>query len=436
MFSVRVCLGTVALKAIIDTAAEVTIISDRIYESLDRKPPRIRSVILNTAGRNMKLRGMVAGPLTVTLGGKSFQENIYVAPIEDDMLLGIDFLRHHNIDIHIQGSKLVLEGEDVPMEFGTGYKLPNIARVYVQRTTVIPPNSVKRVACQTDRELERFLFEPSPELHVLVPHTVHDEGHIAELYMINPTDRNVRLRCNQQIGEAQEIHAVIDIPETSLEQNIFVNKVDKAVDAEVPEHLVDLLHRSVEHLKGEERYDQTNLLIEFQDVFAKDEYDLGNFTSLEHKIDTGDANPVKHKLRRTPMSFVKEEKAHLDKMQAAGVIHPSVSEWASAPVLVRKRDGHVRWCVDYRGLNAVTRKDVYPLPRIEECLDTLAGNIWFSKLDTNSAYWQVKIDKNDQCKTAFVTEYGLFEFVRMGFGLCNAPATFSRVMNLVLRGLT
>ena len=123
-------------------------------------------------------------------------------------------------------------------------------------------------------------------------------------------------------------------------------------------------------------------------------------------------------------------------MEAAGVIEPSYSEWASPPVLVRKRDGGVRWCIDYRKLNTVTRKDVYPLPNIDECLDTLSGNTWFSKLDANSAYWQVKIREEDRKKTAFTTKYGLYEFARMGFGLCNAPATFSRAMDLILRGLT
>jgi hypothetical protein len=92
--------------------------------------------------------------------------------------------------------------------------------------------------------------------------------------------------------------------------------------------------------------------------------------------------------------------------------------------------------LDYRQLNNVTRKDVFPLSLIDECLDNLTGNVWFSKLDANSAFHQIRISPKDRQKTAFVTKYGLFEFVQMGFGLCNAPATFSRAMNLVLRGLT
>lgn len=123
-------------------------------------------------------------------------------------------------------------------------------------------------------------------------------------------------------------------------------------------------------------------------------------------------------------------------MLDAGVIKPSISEWASAPVLVRKRDGGVGWCIDYRMLNSRSVKDVFPLPLVEECLDTLAGNNWFSKLDANSAYWQVKIREEDRSKTAFIAKYGLFEFARMAFGLCNSPATYARVINLVLRGLT
>jgi hypothetical protein len=137
-------------------------------------------------------------------------------------------------------------------------------------------------------------------------------------------------------------------------------------------------------------------------------------------------------MRRIPLGFEKEEEAHLDNR----VIQPSSSEWASVPVLVRNKDGGMRWCIDYRKLNSVTVKDVYPLPLIEECMDALSGNVWFTKLDANMAYWQVHLSPEDRKKTAFITKYGLFEFTCMGFGLCNAPATFARAMNIVLRGLS
>ena len=149
---------------------------------------------------------------------------------------------------------------------------------------------------------------------------------------------------------------------------------------------------------------------------------------------TGLAKPVKERMRCTLACFVGEEEAHLKKMLAEGVIQPSICDWASALVLIRKRDGNVRWCIDYRGVHSVTEKDVFPLPLVDDCLDTLVGNKWFSKLDANSAYSQISIKESNRKKTAFITKYGLFEHVKMGFGLCNSPATFAGVINIV-RGL-
>ena len=118
-----------------------------------------------------------------------------------------------------------------------------------------------------------------------------------------------------------------------------------------------------------------------------------------------------------------------------GVIEPCQSSWASPVVLVTKKDGSTRFCVDYRKVNEVTRKDAYPLPRIDDTLDALRGSQYFSTLDLYSGSWQVKMDAADTDMTTLIIRQGLFRFTVMPFGLSNAPATFERLMKLVLSGL-
>ena len=125
----------------------------------------------------------------------------------------------------------------------------------------------------------------------------------------------------------------------------------------------------------------------------------------------------------------------MQEMLDNGVIVPSYSPWASPVVLVAKKDGSTHFCVDYRKLNSITKMDVYPLPWIDDSLDLLAECKYFTTLDLASDYWQVGMSQDSQEKTAFVTSDGLYKFTVMPFGLCNAPATFQRLMESVLTGV-
>ncbi len=206
-------------------------------------------------------------------------------------------------------------------------------------------------------------------------------------------------------------------------------------DKDIPKHLQKLYEDAAKRLTTEQCKILRKLLIEFEDVFAKNDLDLGRFTLIKHPIKTTATQPVRQRMRRTPIGFQDEEEKHLMAMLSQEVIQHSTSDWAAAPVLIRKVDGSIRYCIDFRGLNACTIKDAFPLPLIEECLDALSGTEFFSTLDMQSGYWQIEIEPEDRHKTAFITKYGLFEHVRMAFGLCNAPATHQRAMNLILKGL-
>ena len=256
--------------------------------------------------------------------------------------------------------------------------------------------------------MPEYFVEPVVQKKIMVPRTVHRAHTVPKMCFVNPTDQHVVLKKKMLVGFAhavdEELTNLMDDSDDDCESPIVctVDTNEDVLDtaAKVPVHLRDLFQKCTKQLGNEQERQFAELLISFSDVFAKDEFDLGNFKAIEHKIDTEDAKPVKHRMRRTPMCFAEEEEAHLQKMLKAGVIQPSISDWASAPVLIRKRDKSVRWCVDYRNLNSVTVKDVYPLPLVEECLDTLSDNEWFSKVDANSAYWQIPITQEDRKKNS------------------------------------
>ena len=124
-------------------------------------------------------------------------------------------------------------------------------------------------------------------------------------------------------------------------------------------------------------------------------------------------------------------------MLSRDIVEPSQGPWSSPIVLLKKKDGSTRFCIDLRKVNDLTRKDAQPLPRIDDTLDTMGEACYFSILDLAraSGYWQVALDPNDKEKTAYATLFGLYQFRVMPFGLCNAPATFQRLMEQVLAGL-
>ena len=150
--SVPVLVGNYPTSAVVDTAAQVSIISDRLFHLLDPKPAKLRDVVLHTAGRDMTMRGTVVGPLSIELGGQKLSEELYVAPIADNMLLGLDLLSKHQVAIHLQQPHLLLRGENIPLWY-EDVPGQSIARIHTQRRTVVPPNVIKRITGVIDQRL-------------------------------------------------------------------------------------------------------------------------------------------------------------------------------------------------------------------------------------------------------------------------------------------
>ena len=170
------------------------------------------------------------------------------------------------------------------------------------------------------------------------------------------------------------------------------------------------------------------LLSARSNVFSKDDLDIGCTTSVKHKIRLTDETPFRENCRRIPPADYADARQHLRDLQGKGIIRDSESQFASPIVLVRKKNGDLRLCIDYRKLNSRTIKDQYNIPKIEDILHAMNGASWFSCLDLKSGYYQIELTEEDKHKTAFWCPLGFYEFNRMPQGITNAPATFQRLM--------
>ena len=200
-----------------------------------------------------------------------------------------------------------------------------------------------------------------------------------------------------------------------------------------PETLTELTNAINPILSTEDKRSLLNTLLSFPDVFGNS---LGHTHVIVHNIDTGASSPIRQHPRRLPYHHRAEVEKQVRDMLAQGVIQRSISPWSSPFILVKKKDGSYRFCMDYRKLNSVTKIDAHPLPRVDDLLEALNGNTIFSTLDLRSGYWQVGMHPDDRGKTAFSTPGGLYQFLQLPYGFSNAPATFSRAIGVVLSGLT
>ena len=194
-----------------------------------------------------------------------------------------------------------------------------------------------------------------------------------------------------------------------------------------------LLDINMTHLPRDQKEMLMKVLQEYSDVFSVSKMDIGCTKVVEHRIDTGSSPPIAIAPRRIPMALEEKVDKMISDLLENDIIKPSDSPWNAPIVVVAKKNGDIRMCVDYRKLNAVTKRPVYPIPATQQLLDCLNGARFFTTLDLSQGYHQIPMAEDDIPKTAFATRRGQFEYKRMPFGLSTAPATFQRLMHVVFK---
>ena len=353
-----------------------------------------------------------------------------VKEMSRNLILGTDWLRQHGVQIYydlgcmrIENKRYVNLEEDI--------HVLSVARI--KYNTVLKPHSA--TICYAK-------VRPNPDFPVRVDYQISavEKGFTCRepgLEVVDSVsrlgkDRSIPILVTNSTGKFIRItrHGPIAKVEQLTGQGLAeVNSVIKGQKFDSVMDLKDL------HVADKYRDNIEPLILGNSDLFASMDTELGHTDTDRIKIDTVSADPIKLRPSRTPLNNRKIIDETIDEMLDAKVIRRSGSPWSFPVVIVDKKDGSKRFCVDFRKLNQVTKKNSYPLPVIDDILALLGKAKYLTSLDLKSGYWQVLMNESDKEKTAFACHRGLFEFNVMPFGLSNAPAVFQELMLVVLQGL-
>ena len=377
--------------------------------------------VTDSQGESIDVRGITT--LNCIISGRELTQDFVIARISEPLLLGLDFIHKYNASWDLRKGKINY----------LDWNGPYIQCFAVSAPAVVPP---KRLSCLrisvADESSEGTTLSIDPEnvcpgVSICPGVTEIDNGEsIVWIENLSNQQLTISPKRYYPLGEMID-HSDVLYP-TCCNVNVTKNTT-------IPEVLSEMIDRIEFEVDDELKEKLQRLIVKHRKVFALKGDPLGRTDIVKHVIKTENVPPIKQAPRRVPIHQEEVVESNMRDMIEDGVIQPSESPWASPVVLVKKKDGTCRFCIDYRRLNEVTIKDAYPLPRIEDNLDCLTGSKYFTTLDLKSGYWQVEMSEDSKEKTAFASKYGLYEWNVMPFGLTNAPATFQRLMEKVLFGL-
>lgn len=415
---------------LVDTGATLSVLRKEIFDKISSKTATLNSLekvghpVLSANSEPLKVYGKLDLPITID---KLIYDST-VADISVDAILGLDFLLKFDGVVDVTKHILKIRDNSISM-IRKGHI--GCFRVSMADTIHIPPRSEIVTNCNVCIPDKERLPEGASIIEADDEFLKSEKGLIGKILVSNTEVVPVRLM--NLSSQVQVIHSGTVVANLSPVDDVIEGPTDisKEKAKQLNPALQYLFNRSSSTLNAKQKEELKSLLLRNSGLFSKDDKDFGRTNIVKHSINTGSGIPIRQSLRRTPVHWKDHIDQQIDDMLKEDVIEKSSSPWASGVILVRKKDGSFRFCVDYRRLNDATIKDAYPLPRIDETLDHLSGAGWFSTLDLSSGYWQVEVDPKDKPKTAFITKKGLYQFKVMPFGLCNAPATFERLMETV-----
>ena len=409
--------------------------------------PLHKTDIQPVAANGSELHSLGEIMLTVKIGSETTIHTFHVVEeLESEILVGNDLMKKLGLKIDFEKEVIInRDGTTVPMNiYKKSIDMDSHDQAVVKKTMWLPARSknlVTLIVPRNENNEKREIYTPLQtycESKVYVPSGIIDGRSEVIVEVVNVCKFPVKIKQGRTLAwvsrpRIEKIN-IVDFRKPSPPEMTFEER--ERVDEETVCKMLDTFDLDTDSaLTKEEKSMLRQFLKKNAKTFAANPSRPGRTSKVQHTIDTGENAPFRMKRRRMPWSHQQIEQKHIKEMLENGIVRRSSSPWASPIVLADKPDGSIRFCVDYRELNKITKKDSYPLPRIEETIDKLRGMNYLSTLDLASGFWQVAMDDKDREKTAFISSIGLFEFNVMPFGLCNSPATFQRMMDEVCDGL-